>query len=300
MSVSVPKTDNQGTFDKAHEFSVLVREDSGNNKEVQFTFGYTTGPVVYIVPGQGKASGTVTVNGQPVHFDETGLYVYKTPSGTVVFKVFVLPTGQLQFVAKKFGFELLYDQSRVQLTLSHEYRNRVGGLCGVYNGEHFDYVTPQGYVLQSPEEFAATWALSSEGRIGELKKKAQEHSTYKKTVILTNAIGGEEGKYHEGNVDYYTGGSDEVQGEGGKCTTKRIMVIERDGKHCFSVHPQTACKTGCQVEKTKTMSADFICVNKTKTTSHWAQMVARGAHPNFKNKGNAQTMQFEGPEVCTE
>ncbi|KAK6620190.1 hypothetical protein RUM44_006591 [Polyplax serrata] len=300
MTVSVPKTNEEKKTQPFKEFSVLVREATGNTKEVQFTFNYAKGPVVTIVPSQGKTHGTVTVNGQEVHFDEKGYYEYKTKTGTVVFQVYVLPTQELKFVAGPYGFEFLYDQTRVQLSLSHTYKNRVGGLCGVYNGEQFNYVTPERYILKSPEEFAATWALTNEGTVGELKKKAHEHSVYKKTTHYTTVIGSQDNRNYEivDTDDYDTNSSGESLGH--KCTTKRIMVVERDGKHCFSVHPQTACKTGCQVEKTRSMTADFICVNKTQTSSHWAQMVARGAQPNFKNKGNAQKIQFEAPEVCTE
>lgn len=309
MSVSVPKTTTEGKKGTTQEFSVLVREDTSNNKEVQLTFNYAKGPVVYIVPSQGKTHGAVTINGQKVHFDEKGYYEYRNQAEVVLFQVYVLPTGEIKFVAPTYGFEFLYDQVRVQLTLGQAYRNRVGGLCGVYNGEQFNYVTPQRYILKNPEEFAATWALTGEGHIGELKKLAQEHSVYKKTMLFTDVVGTLETRYHdvvEDETEYLT---DETQGtyhngndNGKKCTTtaKRIMVIERDGKHCFSVHPHPACRNGCQVEKTKTMTGDFICVNKTQTSSHWAQMVARGAQPNFKNKGNAQNMQFEAPEVCTD
>jgi len=318
MFVSNPKLNTDGSYDNLHQFSVLLREDSEGQKEVQMVLEHSEHTLFEIKPVSGKVYGYFFVNGEKVQLSTDKVYEYQSKEGKVIVRVVVLPSGEIRLVAPEHEFEFLYGRVRVQLNVGQIYRNRVGGLCGVFNGERYDMVTPQQYVLRDPEIFAATWALSNEGRIGELKQKAEKYSEYKKQIILTNSVSEQDtgradsrGRLYKNlkssGEDYSSSSSSSSASSSSSeskesvedCKTERITVIERQGKHCFSLLPQTACKTGCQVEKTKTQTAKFFCVNKTQTSSHWAQMVSRGAKPNFANKGNAQEIKYEAPVKCS-
>lgn len=318
MLVSNPKLNTDGSYDNLHQVSVLLREDSQKQKEVQIIVEHSEHTLFEIKPVSGQIFGKFFVNGDEVKLSTDKVYEYRVKEGQVIMRAVVLPSGEIRLEAPVHEFEFLYARVRVQLNLGQVYRNRVGGLCGDFDGEKYDMVTPQQYVLRNPEQFAATWALSNEGRIAELKQKAEKYSDYKKQVILTNVISEQDtgradsrGRIYKNlkasGEDYSSSSSSSSASSSSEshesvedCQTERITVIEREGKHCFSVSPQTACKTGCQVEKTKTQTAKFVCVNKTQTSSQWAQMVSKGAKPkNFANKGNTQEFKYEATVKCS-
>ncbi|KAL0267736.1 UNVERIFIED_CONTAM: hypothetical protein PYX00_009919 [Menopon gallinae] len=312
--VSVPKIDQENHLVGVHKVAVLTKEISGNAKEVLIHTignGNEFNVVIQIKPA-GSENAQVVVNGQEVKIQKQHPYEYFDQKGNLIVRAYVLTTGEVKFVFPECDFELLYGVSRLRVVAGQTYKNRVLGLCGDYNGERFDYVTPKGKYLRDPEEFVASWVLSNEGSYAQLKERVEKNAV-RKTVILTGVVSDQDagrtdkrgrqytqeqqlrGYYDSSSSSSRESGENEVQ-----CMTQRIMVVEREGKHCFSTEPQPSCKNGCQVEQTTPMTARFVCVNKTQTSAHWAQMVTRGAKPNLSDKlNNVQELTFQGPVACS-
>lgn len=317
--------------DATERVVVLARNNDVRQKEIKIIFGDAEDTIVEVLPkSQGELKARVIINRQEIPVSTQQVYEYKQ-NGRTLLKIFGMPTGEVRLFAPLHNLELLHYAESVRLTVSQDYMNDVQGLCGTHNGDNFDFITPQNYVLQKPEEFAATWALSSEGHIAQAKQRAQQHSMYKKAVVLTNVISEQDagradsrGRQHRNQKssaqDYdSSSGSDSSSSSSSSsesqeddkhhnnelrkssqvgCTTRRITVIEKDGKHCFSLEPQVTCATHCQAEKTEMRSGKFFCAEKSSTTEHWSKMVARGANPDFRKKGSSVEMKFEYPTKC--
>lgn len=296
----------------------LVKNSENRQKVLKVALKGLDYTVIDITPkpkGE-ELKGIVAINGQEVPVSTQHVYEYKADDKYTVLQVYGLPTGEVKVVSPIYKLAILYYGNTVRVTVNQDYMNNVRGLCGTNNGDNFDFVTPQEYVLQDPEEFAATWALSSEGRTGEKKNQAQQHSVYKKSVEIAPIVSDRDlTRVAYYNTQYQTGEtvvdtSEEVhedtveawkqlkKNSATGCVTNRIVVVEKNGKHCFSVTPQPTCVSQCQPEKTQTRTGEFFCVKKSGTTKHWEQMVARGANPDFRNKGKTQELDFESPTRC--
>ncbi|KAK6620187.1 hypothetical protein RUM44_006588 [Polyplax serrata] len=269
-------------------------------------------------PDGEQLRGLVTVNGQEVPVSTQHVYETKLNERTTVLQVYGLPTGEVKIVSPLYKFTILYYGDNVRMSVNQDYMDNVKGLCGNNNGDNFDFITPQDYVLHNPEEFAATWALSTEGRTGELKNRAQKHAMFKKSVNVTPVISKQDithathathGAQYEVTETMRTDETHEETSAAWKqlkknsstgCATTRIHVIEKDGKHCFSVSPQPACTPQCHAESTQTKTGEFYCVEKSSTSNHWEQMVVRGANPDFRNKGKTQHHEYQQPIKCVQ
>lgn len=311
-------------FGKKHVGAVLVRDSENGQKDVKLILGYHDSVEVEILKEQGNV--VIGINGQkqPVTKDKVFRFERQDTHGRKVtlVKAYMTQSGAVFFKAPEHDIEILYLGKTFRITLGPKNTKLVGGLCGARDGEKFYYMTPQGYILNNPEQFVATWALSEEGRIGELKKKALENSQYRRTVVPMNYVSEQDagranlhGRTYQNldksGEDYdnnYSGSSEygDVMGgtrKSGKgsvgCTATRIITVEKDGKHCFSLNPETTCMPQCHPEGTETKTGEFYCVEKSSTSEHWQKMVARGAKPDFRNKGNTEEIQYEYPVKCT-
>lgn len=296
----------------------LVKNVENKQKVLKVVLKGVEYTVIEITPRtDGQLKGSVSVNGQDVPVSTQNVYQYKIGEHATVLQVYGLPTGEVKVISPLYKFAILYYGETARITVNQDYMNNVRGLCGTNNGDNFDFITPQEYVLQNPEEFAATWALSAEGRNGEMKNRAQQHSMYKKSVNLTPVVSEADisratghglflhshhtttGSHEHSEVNTNIRGYKELKENSSPgCTTTRINVIEKDGQHCFSIEPQPTCTTQCHAETSTTATGEYFCVEKSSTSLHWQQMVSRGANPDFRNKGKTQTMEFQRPTKC--
>ncbi|WP_440994906.1 VWD domain-containing protein, partial [Cysteiniphilum litorale] len=190
---------------------------------------------------------------------KNSLTTLQDQSGEAYAQMYATPAGEIRFYAPQQDVEIQYDGTAIKVKAQNSYRSEVRGLCGTFNTQpEDDFTTPQDCVLQNPFEFAASYALddsSCQGPAKELKQRAQQKVSngqcYKDVVIYGNVVADEQAErpnsHHNSNRKSSKG--KQYYGENDKytqCAMKRIQVIERDGKDCFSLHPQLECSSQCQ------------------------------------------------------
>ncbi|XP_052133236.1 vitellogenin-1-like, partial [Frankliniella occidentalis] len=67
---------------------------------------------------------------------------------------------------------------------------------------------------------------------------------------------------------------------------------------CFSLRPQPACNAHCQPTQKVEKKIDFHCVSDSSASRHWAQMIKKGANPDFSQKGANKSLKVNIPESC--
>uniref|UniRef100_UPI001E64F0F1 hypothetical protein n=1 Tax=Campylobacter jejuni TaxID=197 RepID=UPI001E64F0F1 len=126
---------------------------------------------------------------------------------------------------------------------------------------------------------------------------------YKDVVIYGNVVADEQaerpnshhnsnrksskGKQYYGKNDKYT-----------QCAMKRIQVIERDGKDCFSLHPQLECSSQCRPQGSVEKQVEFVCLQPSSTTQHFKSLIRQGTNPDFSQKKPVQSFRINVPESC--
>ncbi|XP_012280139.1 vitellogenin [Orussus abietinus] len=272
--------------------SVLCRDMGGDKKEVKVNLGNME---IRLAPEGGKGAAYIG-NERPSYSQKQG-YQYKK-DGKVFFEIFELPDGSVRLSSEKFGFDAAYDGAHLRIKASYKYRGSIRGLCGTYTGEpSTDFTTPQNCVLEKPEFFSATYALTSQQCEGEAKQNAQ--IAQREPCISRNPRPGNVISDHEAgrgpNPAEKWGNS-----EGSKtkqCHTHRTLVIEENNEICFSVRPVLQCRKGC-TEQTKQKSIRFHCVPSGPASQQIAQRVKQGANPDFSQKPVTKTVPYQMPIDC--
>jgi len=104
----------------------------------------------------------VSLNGQPLELrpNRTNELI---SDGVLLAQMYELPSGAAQLTFPNQSLTIAYDGVRVLLQASNEYRDRIRGLCGTFNGDTItDFMTPKNCVVRDPEVFAATYAITDE------------------------------------------------------------------------------------------------------------------------------------------
>jgi len=119
-----------------------------------------TDAVRVVVPGENLdillgrgGGGTVTINGR-LHTN-SGDEVILTSGGVEIVRVGGRPNVILTELGVRVSWDGLY---RVEVTVSTNWRGRLCGLCGNYNGDpDDDFLAPNGYLETSPNVFGLSW-----------------------------------------------------------------------------------------------------------------------------------------------
>ena len=128
-----------------------------------------TDTVRVVVPGENLniflgrgGGGTVTINDIPQ--SNNGDEVILTSGGVEVVRVGGRPHVILNDSGVKVAWDGLY---RVEVTARDDWRGRLCGMCGNYNGDpNDDLMTPGGSLASTPDEFAPTWRVDNTPRDG--------------------------------------------------------------------------------------------------------------------------------------
>lgn len=181
------------------------------------------------------------------------------------------------------------------------YRNSVRGLCGNNDGEpENDQQTPRGCLLQKPEEFSATYALTTEGKCQgpavEQAEKAKNSQCTFETAKPGNVISDyEAGRTSESGRN---NNDDDDSRESRRCMTHRTKVVMKDNQICFSLRPLPSCSSRCRSEETKSRDVQFHCVARSTASEKVAERVEKGANPDLTQKSVSYTKSYQLPISC--
>ncbi|XP_065903900.1 P-selectin-like [Dysidea avara] len=137
------------------DFSVIARNLAHNERVScvdQVTISVPRENNFTVVLGRG-VGGTVTINGDlQTHTGDGEIYATRD--------VRVLQIGNnLHVILPTIGVRIFWNgRSRVEVTVSKQWANRVCGMCGDYNGNAADdFQDPDGNALATPNEFGESW-----------------------------------------------------------------------------------------------------------------------------------------------
>ncbi|EGI60934.1 Vitellogenin-1, partial [Acromyrmex echinatior] len=93
----------------------------------------------------------------------------------------------------QYDIHIVYDGERILLYVHDKYLYTLRGLCGNYDMQsNNDFVTPKNCILQKPEEFAATYALTyredCEGSVLQNKLNAEQSTCISRSYIPSDVI----------------------------------------------------------------------------------------------------------------
>nr|UJZ92574.1 vitellogenin [Scaphoideus titanus] len=327
-----PTSNSASNEDDDDQISVLVRDaSSSNEKEMMVVI---EGYAIQMQPTSGNSPANVKVNGQQTSVSKNRLTSLDDQDGETYAQLYATPAGEIRFYAPQQDIEIQYDGTAIKLKAKNSYRSEVRGLCGTFNTQpEDDFTTPQDCVLQNPFEFAASYALddsSCQGPAKEMKQRAQQKVSngqcYRDVVIYGNVVADEQAESpnsHHRNSNRNTNrdsnwdsnrdsnrnsnrdsnrksdkGNHYQSQKYSQCSTKSIQVIERNGKDCFSVHPQLDCSDECKPQGSVEKQVEFVCLQPSSTTEHFKTMINRGANPDFSQKKPIQTFKINVPESC--
>lgn len=249
----------------------------------------------------GSSGVSVQANGESIRLSENklGRWVGKESS----LEVYSLPDGSAVLYLPREGIQLIYDGPRVQLSVRHSYMYRTRGLAGTFDGEETtDFSAPNNRILSKPLEFAATYALTDsqcQGPAKERKQQAQSSPSFEKYFLSGKVVS-----------DYEAGRGKQAQSLNSakmsrnqmrtpkSCEQLRTQTFEENGRTCFSTRPQLTCNSHCKATKKIQKTVDYHCMQASSATKHWAQMVKKGANPDFTQKSVDRQISLSLPESC--
>nr|APR62727.1 vitellogenin 1 [Harmonia axyridis] len=280
--------------EELENYVVLARQSSqvSTKKEVKIVVStpMTKGKIVEVTmkPSSGSAYPQVFVDGQQITVKQNG----ESESYKQQVTILGLPNGAI-FVKVHNIFNVIYDGTRFRITsLTMQLRNRVRGLCGTFDGQKSDdFTTPSNCVVRDAQEFIASYTVLKDGehnsQIMDLKSRAQKnHCSYKKVPLYVNYIhGGEK-----------TESSSRTTGT--SCTKYQTRYVVENGQTCFTIRPQTVCKSHCRQHGTNYKNIEVHCVQSRNVATLWKNQIDNGASPDFSQKPVTKTVQLELPKTC--
>lgn len=312
LALSTPQLKEDATLEKSMRFAILARDIAKNQREVQGIFEDFENTLVEIIP---SSSGvTVRINGEQQQLSKGQTKQMLSKEGKLWMEVTRMDDKTYIIWVNEYNLELVYQPSRQILTAKPMMTHHIGGLCGNFDGESSDLMTPQNKYLQNYEEFVASWTLNPEGKNLELQARAQKHAISSKRPFHSNIVSEQDagradskGQLRKGDRIVYgsSSSSSSSSSESNEFSSKthslhkKLIVIEHNGKHCFSIEPQPACKMGKSVLEAEPRPVNFVCVEKTNTSLHWAKLIARGAKPDFSKKGNSEKIVVQIATACS-
>ncbi|KAG8258924.1 hypothetical protein J6590_021718 [Homalodisca vitripennis] len=263
---------------------------------------------IYMQPTPGNSPAQVTVNGQQTPVSKSYLTELFDQNGNTLAQMYARPNGEVHFYAAQQDIKVQYDGTAVKVKAQNSYRSETRGLCGTFNTQPVDdFTTPQGYILQNPYEFAATYALESsscQGPAKELKARAQQQIAgghYSRNVVIYGNVVTDADAYHYSRSNSNKYGRLRILNKEKyvSCSQRRLMTMQKDGKQCFSVQPQLLCTDQCSPQGYVNKEVQFMCVLPSSVSEHWKKLVNRGINPDFSDKhAYFQTYNVQVPQSC--
>ena len=287
--------------DASDKVSILVRDASGSHsqKEVKVIFDEDVFEFT-----AGSSYPSIKFNGRSLSFSSSKGASVQDQSGELLAEVFPLPSGTIKFYAPQHQIEILYDGNRIALIVGNVYRGEVRGLCGTFDGEKAtDFTAPRNCVLKSAAQFAASWAISPSGSVKDQQEKAKNAACYPQRILYGDVISDAEAGRFEARHSRKSNKSSSSSRKSSSssaagCTSHRVKVVEQDGQICFSLRPQPACNSSCQASQKVEKKIDFHCVAESSASRHWADMIKKGASPDFSKKGANKSLKVNIPASC--
>nr|AAC32024.1 vitellogenin [Pimpla nipponica] len=309
VMTTFPKTNkNSGSAEPIDEdmaLSILVRDAGDKKKDIKVTLGDKE-----LQFSHADSKNKVTLDGKKVDLSEKRSYRHKNGKD-IDFEVLQRPDGTLGLVSSKYDIDAWYDGQRVQIKASGKYRSDIRGLCGNFDGEpDNDFTSPKDCVLLKPEEFAASYALTTKdchGSALEHARKASQAVCSQKSPRPGNVVSDRDAgrKYSENsNWGYHSRqNSDDEQGKNDssdhkRCNTLRTKVIEEEDQICFSLRPLPTCAEGCTANRTKPKVMPMHCMPKNIAAERMADRIKQGANPDFSQKSYTKKNGFDIPVGC--
>lgn len=158
----------------------------------------------------------------------------------------------------------------------NKYRSRLHGLCGTFTSQPTnDFTTPQGCVLQSPFEFAATNALGnsscrspSKGFTVQDKPLVTASGSARrtnttlipktmksppKTTPMPTSQSGSRLQNRRKNTQHSVLKP--------LCSKKYLQTVDKEGKRCVSLSPQLQCSKFCSKQKSVKKQVIWVALN---------------------------------------
>ncbi|CAI5658934.1 unnamed protein product [Oreochromis niloticus] len=137
--------------DELNQFSVEAKNEALNGRPLSTVAEVFVNVWGYDVHMSRDRRGLVQVNGVtrnlPINLNEGNVSIYATGSHIVV--------------STNFGLSVTYNgYSAVFISVPPNYREKICGLCGNFNGNpNDDFHTPSGTIVTSPDEFGRAWKV---------------------------------------------------------------------------------------------------------------------------------------------
>ncbi|XP_046429082.1 vitellogenin isoform X1 [Neodiprion fabricii] len=318
LMVTVPEEDPDNNNDDLDipedmQVTVIARDVSNDEKEIKITLGDDE-----ITFSPSNSGPKVQVNGKQIEVSEDESYAeIDDEELDVDWEIFALPGGSVKLSSYEFGIEAVYDGSRVKISAAQKYRGSVRGLCGNFNGETSDeFTTPQNCVLKNPEEFSASWALTSEQCSGQALKNSQiARSAYcpRKMNLFGNVVSEQEAGRSKPRNSKFGGRRDETQRQSQRgssrgqqqgrsspfCYTHKTEVVRENGETCFSLRPVPTCASRCRPQGKREKAVQMHCVENSQAASKIADQVRDGHSHDFSRKSVSKTIRMSVPTSCS-
>lgn len=299
--------ENRGRW---NEMVILARRPSQQEQEIYISYITETGKdlEIEIKPSQSKRAN-VHVNTNSKKISEGDLTVYwDDVEDEPLLQYYTEADGVLMLNIRDGRLRAMYDGQRLVLT-TQDHRKSTRGICGQNSGEaRDDFETPAGLV-DLPEHYGASWALSDESsdpKTEELKKKAQEKAyqpTPKYTAILRSdeqwrkAVQEREQRLSSQNL-YMTRS---YQRKGRQCQVqKQIQYYNTDREICISTTPLPACPSNCRGVAFDVESALVVCrSNNDEQFKTYRQQIQQGQNPQLPQVSHRlRKVNFRVPTSC--
>jgi len=295
-AISTPELKEDGSVVENRRFAILVREPQQGHRELRVIVDDSESIQMEMTPTSSQMK--VAINEKEIELKKESTVPVKGTNGETVMELTHISDMIIKAKINNFQLEVVFDNERMMISTSPMKKMRIGGLCGNLDGESFDLITPRGQYTHDIRHFLATWAYKPEGEIKDLAELNVE--SYVRRVhqnIVSEQDAGRQDKFGK-PIDKPQGSSEDRNNKYGE-PLKKIVVIEHQGKHCFSVKVHPACKLGYKADAVDYQMVDFVCVERNDTSKHWMKLVERGAKPDFSKKGTAQQISYGVPVSCT-
>ena len=309
MMQSVPKdsadssSSSSSQEDATDNVSVLVRDNSGSHdkKDLKVILG---DDVIEFTPSSNYAN--IKQNGHSVSFSASQGAQLRDQNNEILAQLYPMASGVVRAWFPQQQMTILFDGARVTLFVSQSYRGQVRGLCGTFDGEKTtDFTAPRNCVLKSAQQFAASWAVAPSGAVKEQQQKANQAACFPERILYGDVISdAEAGRYQPRHSRSSSKSSSHKSSRNyspksaAGCTSHRVKVIQENGQICFSLRPQPACNSQCQPTQNVEKKVDFHCVADSSAARHFADMIKKGANPDFSQKSASKSLKVAIPESC--
>ncbi|XP_019887836.2 uncharacterized protein LOC105281428 [Ooceraea biroi] len=278
--------------------AVIVQEKDDGSKKLQLILGSDS----QIDLQKAYNDLEIKINNQKIMLPSQGSYLYRV-ADEIVAEIYKLPDNSVRVDSRKYFMNVVYDGDRVQLQVSDVYRNAIRGLCGNYDWQPSnDFMTSKECVLDKPEEFTATYALTErncQGPVLKNKRRAEQAKCIKMIYRQSNVISDKEaGRPWTENKQWgYHWNRDQEKTP--HCTIYRTRVVEDNDNFCFTVRPLPECAANCEPVEMKTKRVPVHCLPKNEASIDMKRRIEKGANPDMSHRSVSKMHVFKVPIACT-